>query len=133
MIIIESANTFSKEFSSPSPLNHRKDVADVILLFTDGRPNPHKNTDEDNQIPVAKDYSKKLKEKKVQIFGLAAGKKSFLKGAADLIKKMSSQPSTKYFIKSNIEHVDSLLVDNLVDKIVGPSCNPAAGKWISNT
>ncbi len=66
----ELIKLFLKEelFSERSPSNHRGDVDDVILLFTDGNPNPT-----DTQMPLANKYAKILKSRNVTIVGLAAG------------------------------------------------------------
>ena len=64
----ELIKLFLKVFSERSPSNHRGDVDDVILLFTDGNPNPT-----DTQMPLANKYAKILKSRNVTIVGLAAG------------------------------------------------------------
>ena len=54
-----------------SPQNGRENADDVILLFTDGKPNAENTTQE---IIDADKYSKILKnEKNVKIIGVAAG------------------------------------------------------------
>ena len=111
----------NEEFAKQGPLNHREDVADVILLFTDGKPNPNSGTED--QTTVALKYSTILKEKNVKIFGLAAGTERNLKQYSPLIEKWSSKPSTEYFFKSDISNLD-----RVVDNIVGPLCGPAAGE-----
>ena len=119
---------FLKVFRKQSPLNHRESVADVILLFTDGKPNPNAPPEFD-QRPVALNYSAILKQtKKVKIVGLAVGTEQNLLEYSNLIEKWSSNPSTENFFESNLNNLESV-----VDSIVGPLCSPAAGKWMSHT
>ena len=60
-----------KMLGKKSPQNGRENADDVILLFTDGKPNAENTTQE---IIDADKYSKILKnEKNVKIIGVAAG------------------------------------------------------------
>jgi hypothetical protein len=112
---------FLKTFKSASPLNHRAGVDDIVMLFTDGEPNPSKGRK--NQIPVADTFSTELKNKNVKIIGLAVGKEDVLKDFYSYIVDWSSPPEKDYVFKADLTELN-----DVVNKLVGPLCDLPAGK-----
>ena len=107
---------FLKIFKLPSPSNHRPGIDDVIMLFTDGRPNPN-GPPEHDQIPVANNFSAKLKNKNVKIIALAVGDLSTDIENHNLLKNWASLPSKDYFYETN-----GWDLNNIEDKLVNPLC-----------
>ena len=99
-----------------SPGNDRKYVDDVILLFTDGKPNARKRLQE---ISDADYYSKVLKsEKNIKIIVVAAGDvyayRSNIQGWASSPDLVFETELTKLGIEENI--------NNLVEQLKHPLC-----------
>jgi hypothetical protein len=67
-----------KTFTKKNPLNHRNDVSDVILLFTDGNPRAESTRKKNEQRQLALDCSAELKnDKGIKIVSLAVTWHSF--------------------------------------------------------
>ncbi|XP_028411832.1 uncharacterized protein LOC114534568 isoform X2 [Dendronephthya gigantea] len=101
----------SDEFSERSPLNHRDDVSDVILLFTDGEPMALWETE--NQTRMAGRYSAELRARKVFIVSLAVGAAAKKDKAWKLIDSWSD-----IMYKSGFDQLDEV-----VKNIVTESCS----------
>jgi glutaredoxin-related protein len=98
-------------FSKRSPFNHRDDVDDVVLLFTDGRPKP-----EDEQTAMANKFAQILKNRNVTIIGLAVRVPGKVEEFKPNIERWATSPQLVYEAK-----IDNL--DNVISKLVQASCN----------
>jgi hypothetical protein len=98
-------------------MNHRPEIADVILLFTDGEPRASKNYLIAEQEQLADDSSEALKSRDVKVIGLAIGKQTVLDRFLPHIEKWSSPGSvfTTEFSEMN----------NVLDQLVADTCKPA--------
>ncbi|XP_046864510.1 uncharacterized protein LOC124458761 isoform X3 [Xenia sp. Carnegie-2017] len=101
-------------FKKNSPLNNRPNIADVVLLITDGEPRGRKVGDE---LKDAYKYSSAIKDKDILIVGVAVGDPSIVKKFKPVIKKMSTSEKTTFDSK-----FDSL--DKILSQIVDASCTP---------
>ena len=102
-------------FFKKSPENDRKNVDDVILLFTDGKPNAK---DISQEIADADYYSKILKNENIKIIVVAAGDASSYRSN---IQGWASSPSLVFetgLAKLGIEEN----VNRLVEKLKDPLC-----------
>lgn len=104
-------------FQQKSPKNGRKSADDVILLFTDWRPNA---VDTAQEIADADYYSKVLKnEKKIKIIGVAAGDvSSYRKNFQD----WADSPDLVFetgLAKLGMEKNVNILVEQLKDPLCG--------------
>ena len=111
----ELIKLFLKVFSERSPSNHRGDVDDVILLFTDGNPNPT-----DTQMPLANKYAKILKSRNVTIVGLAAGVPDDVVKFKHNIQRWATSPQLVFEAELNN-------LDNVISKLVKASCSDIPG------
>ena len=111
----ELIKLFLKVFSKKSPFNYRGDVDDVILLFTDGNPNP-----EDEQTSKANKYSKILKTRNVTIAGLAAGVPDEVEKFKHNIKKWTTSPQLVF-------EAELGQLDTVISKLVKASCEEIHG------
>ena len=114
-----------KMFNKPSPKNHRPDVDDVVLLFTDGepvrrtsqqwKPRPEDKFGFKSEKAMADFYSTKLKNNGVTVVGLAAGSQSQLDIFYDDIKGWTT--SDKLMFRADLSNLD-----NVLSKLVKASC-----------
>ena len=101
-------------FWRSNPRNDRVNVEDVILLFTDGKP---EGTNSEAEIADANKYSKKLKnEKNIKIIGVAAGDVSSYRSN---IESWASSPELVFETG-----LTKLEVTKNVDKLVGQLKDP---------
>ena len=113
-----------KEFGRKNPENYRADVGDVILLFTDGAPNPDYTgyTSERlrklDQKRMADEYSEKLKNNSVLIVGLAAGQPERVAKFKPFLKTWATSPNLVFEAQ-----LDKL--DNVLNELVDASCKPS--------
>ena len=112
-------------FWKKSPGNNRDDVEDVILLFTDGRPEVDGPAPKaEAEIQKANYYSDKLKEKNVKIVGVAAGQPDQIASFIGNIKQWATHPSL--VIKTGLKALEiEKNVKTLVESLVIPLCKPA--------
>ena len=103
-------------FSRKSPRNDRENVEDVILLFTDGKPEAN---DPKAEIAEADKYSKILKnEKNIKIIGVAAGNVSSYRSN---IQGWASSPNLVF--ETGLKKLDvTKNVEKLVEKLKDPLC-----------
>ena len=108
-----------------SPGNYRQDVADVVLIFTDGEPirrqgenafgDKYKNSyGLHGEGLLAKDRAQSLKDKNVTVIGLAVGTEDTLSKFRDNIKEWTTEG--KYFETNK----DSL--NSIIDQLINASC-----------
>ena len=96
-------------------MNHRPEIADVILLLTDGEPRAKKNTLITVQENLAEACSASLKDDKgVKIIGLAVGSPQVLSRFLHFIEKWSSKDSVFSARKDEL--------DNVLDGLVAKTC-----------
>ena len=101
-----------------SPLNHRRSIADVTLLFTDGEPRARTRKLTAEQRDLADVCSASLKnDKDVKIIGLAMGTDRVLAQFLPHIEKWSTEGSL--FTARMGE------LDNVLDEVVADTCKPA--------
>ncbi len=98
-------------FIERSPFNHRGNVDDVILLFTDGNPNP-----EDKQTRKANKYSKILKNRNITITGLAAGVPDEVEKFKHNIKKWATSPQLVF--EAELSQLDTVISNKTSESIV---------------
>ena len=116
-------------FQQPSPKNVRSDASDVILLFTDGAPNPeYPNSNSErrkkkDQKRIADYYASMLKNKGVRIIGVAGGKPENVRKFRPYVEGWATSPDDVY--ESELDQLD-----RVVDKIVKDSCT-APGEYLS--
>ena len=112
-----------KTFYKPSPLNHRPDIADVILLFTDGEPRAKTRKLTAEQTLLAQQCSASLKDDKgVKIIGLAVGLPQVVGKFLPLIKEWSSEDSV---FSTKLDELD-----NVLDQLVAKTCeNPGKSSY----
>ncbi|XP_028404179.1 uncharacterized protein LOC114526851 [Dendronephthya gigantea] len=114
-------------FQQPSPKNVRPDVPDVILLFTDGAPNPEFPTSKSerqkkmDQKRIADKYVSILKNKNVKIVGITGGKPAQVRKFKPYVEDWASSPDD--VSESELDHLDEI-----VDKIVKDSSCIAPAK-----
>ncbi|XP_028404178.1 uncharacterized protein LOC114526850 [Dendronephthya gigantea] len=126
-----------KEFNEKSPKNHRDGIDDIILLFTDGRPNPDFTTEEHkdrknkkaDQTKPADKASKTLKENNVTIIGLAGGKEENIRDFRSYIKRWSS-PNQVF--ESKLDELPNL-IDQLVEDFCKTGTKPCGCEGNSST
>jgi hypothetical protein len=112
-------------FYQRSPLNHRDDVDDVILLFTDGHPSTlkcHKLEEIGPLLRLVDGNSTELKEKNVTIIGVAAGQKSVRQKFTHFIKNWTTLVFETDWSNENLE--------NLTNTIVDPLCGNPTRKYL---
>ena len=111
-------------FAKNNPENDRDDVEDVILLFTDGRPEPKTVEETVNEIKKANKYANILKKQKnIKIVGVAAGKAKQIKTFIGNIKEWATHPSL--VVETGLQELKiKENVKNLVDNLVNPLCRP---------
>ncbi|XP_028411875.1 uncharacterized protein LOC114534612 [Dendronephthya gigantea] len=102
----------SDEYHSRNPLNHRTEIDDVILLFTDGEPRARTNALIKEQYEMADEYSASLMARNVSIIALAVGKEAEKPEFRKNIKSWSNHMFTSAFDK----------LDDVLAKIVDESC-----------
>lgn len=95
-----------------NPLNHRKDIDDVVLLFTDGEPRARKRKWIREQYEMAGKYSAELMARNVSIVALAVGEEA----KKPEFKKNIASWST-YMFTSGFKDLNKVL-----DKIIKKSC-----------
>ena len=103
-------------FKEKSPINDRKNVENVILLFTDGKPEAN---DAEAEIAEADKYSKILKkEKNIKIIGVAAGNVSLYRSN---IQGWASSPDLVF--ETGVEKLNvTKNVEKLVEQLKDPLC-----------
>jgi exopolysaccharide biosynthesis predicted pyruvyltransferase EpsI len=97
-------------FNLKSPENHRPNVQDVILLFTDGEPirrDWEKNQEFKTENLMAEYYSDRLKEKNVTVIGMAVGSPKQLDNFYEDIVKWSSSPD--HVFSAKVKELDTVL------------------------
>lgn len=97
-------------FKKTSPLNFRRDVNDVIVLITDGVPRGKRNSS-----PLAKQYAKDLKNRKVLIVTAGVGRQSENANFQRVLMDLATSPD--FFIKASFNQLGGV-----VDKVVEMSC-----------
>ena len=108
-------------FYQRSPLNHRDDVDDVILLFTDGQPTARAK-DLESLLRLVSGNSTELKGKNVTIIGVAAGQKSVRQKFTHFIKNWTTLVFETDWSNENLE--------NLTNTIVDPLCGNPTRKYL---
>ena len=105
-------------FNLPSPSNHRREIADVILLFTDGEPRARTRKMVNEQIMLADVCSRSLKNKRdVKIIGLAVGLPSVVDEFLPYIMRWSSNGSV---FEATLD-----ALDNVISELVADTCENA--------
>jgi hypothetical protein len=110
-------------FSQRSPLNHRNDVEDVILLFTDGHPTTRKlfkPKDLGPLLQLVSGNSTELKVKDVTIIGVVAGQQQVRRNFTHFVKNWTT---------SVFETDWNNTLENLANTIVDPLCGNPTGKY----
>ncbi|XP_028411841.1 uncharacterized protein LOC114534576 isoform X2 [Dendronephthya gigantea] len=110
----------STEFRLRSPLNHRKDIKDVALLFTDGEPRANKKAGTREQYEMANKYSAELMARNVTIVALAVGREADKPEFAKNIASWSNHMFTSAF--NELEKVLTRIVNESCNDPVGCSC-----------
>ena len=111
-----------EEFTEEGPKNHRSDVSDVVILFTDGEPIRRRNEQtfgdkykgRNGERLLAGDMAQQIKEKDITLVGLAVGNERTLRKFRDDMRKWSSEG--KYFETTS----DSL--NTIINELVSASC-----------
>ena len=107
-----------KTFNVRSPFNVRPEIADVILLFTDGEPRARKRKWVEEQKQLADNCSNSLKnEKDVKIIGLAVGTPTVVNNFLPYIRRWSSEGSV---FNAKVDELD-----NVISKLVADTCENA--------
>jgi hypothetical protein len=115
----EFVKLFFKVFSKRSPSNHRDHVDDVVLLLTDGAPNPIVK-----QTSKADEYAKILKSRNVTIIGLAIGNATIVRDFKPNIEEWATSPELVF--EAEIENLQKI-----TNELVDASCNtPDAGNFL---
>ncbi|XP_028411904.1 uncharacterized protein LOC114534632 [Dendronephthya gigantea] len=102
----------SDEFHLKNPLNHRADIQDVVLLFTDGEPRARKKAWIREQYAMANRYSAELMGNGIYITALAVGREA----KKPEFKRNIDKWSNHMFIAAFKD------LDKVLDKIVKKSC-----------
>ena len=118
MVIKYLPSILLKEFHSRSPLNHRRNIDDVILLFTDGEPRAEKKELIKEQYEMANKYSAELMARNVSIVALAVGREANKPEFQENIASWSNIMFISAFDK----------LDEVLAKIVDESCGVKPGK-----
>ncbi len=121
-----------QKLSKVSPANYRPDVADAVLIFTDGQPIRRKGEDtfgdkysdrRRGECLLAKDRAKDLRDREVTVVGLGIGTQSTLDRFKDDMKNWSTDG--KYFVADK-EHLESVM-----SELISASCiDPGKGAVI---
>lgn len=99
-------------FPKSSPLNARTNIADVVMILTDGEPRGKRRND---QLNLAIQHSSLMKKRDILIVGIAVGpNRNQFKN--DIVK-MSTNSSMVFDAE-----FDGL--DRIIDKVVDASCTP---------
>lgn len=101
-------------FPQESPLNARPNIADVVLLITDGKPNGRKKCCE---LEDALRHTSSMKNRSILIVGIAMGQPKIRKQFNDTLLKMVTSSSTLF----NSDFID---LDKILDQLVDASCTP---------
>ena len=107
-------------FSKRSPLNHRDEVEDVILLFTDGHPTSRAK-DLEPLLRLVSGNSTELKGKNVTIIGVAAGQQQVRRDFIHFIKNWTSS-----VFETEMNELDLKILAN---SIMDPLCGNAPRKY----
>ncbi|XP_028404264.1 uncharacterized protein LOC114526919 [Dendronephthya gigantea] len=119
------------EFSKRNPENYRADVEDVILLFTDGAPNPDytgyrsQRLQKQNQKRIADETAEKLKNNSVLIVGLAAGQPDKVAKFKPFLENWATSPDLVF--EAQLDKLDKVL-----NELVDASCMPITPAQICN-
>ncbi|CAB3991507.1 Hypothetical predicted protein [Paramuricea clavata] len=97
-------------FSKDSPKNHRQEIADVVVLITDGKPQGKSNS-----IALTKQYAKDLKDKGVLLVTAGVGPNSKKTEFKNLLKKLATSPD--YFLQAEFDNMKAIL-----NTLVARSC-----------
>ena len=115
-------NDFSQVFKTTNPYNNRPGVEDVVILFTDGRPNAHDGTRKETKRALAE--LAKLREKKIQIIGIAIGEKAEkgknLRDAIKFLEQAVSSPDLLF-------EADKSKMNAIMDTLIAASCKVKPG------
>lgn len=99
-------------FPKSSPLNARSNIADVVMILTDGEPRGKRRND---QLNLALQHTSSMKKKDILIVGIAVGPQR--DKFKDQIIKMSTNSSMVF----DAEFDD---LDKIIDNVVDASCTP---------
>ena len=98
-------------------MNHRPEIADVILLFTDGEPRARTRVLAAQQEQLAHDCASSLKTRDVKVIGLAIGEDDVLAQFLPQIRTWSS-PGSLFMTEFSA-------LNNVLDQLVADACKPA--------
>ena len=113
-----------KKFKRRNPENYRVDAGDVILLITDGAPNPDYTGYRSprrrklDQKRMADEYSGMLKNNSVLIVGLAAGRPERVAEFKPFLKTWATSPDLVFEAQLDTLHI---VLNELVDTLCKPS------------
>ena len=111
-----------KIFTKSSPLNHRPNVDDVIVLITDGEPWGKRNTPQ-----LTQQYAQDLKYRKVLLITAGIGPQSDRKQVKLLLEVLAT--SSEHFLKAKFDEMYKI---DLFGVLVAQSCL-VSGKRMSFT